>query len=94
MKPDYKGDFVATFEDIDYDLYIKNEITPREAFKGCLFEVYGKDHDFVVKTLGDDVSAIKLPRVDTILEEKGEIFVLNGYWATNRIGYLIRKEIQ
>lgn len=44
-----KGDFIAKFADIDYDRYIKNEITPREAFKGCLFE--GKRRGFSPKRL-------------------------------------------
>lgn len=90
----YKGDFVATFEDIDYNLYQKNETTPREAFRGCLYETYGEDKAYVEKVLQDDALAHRETRIDSILEEKGEVFVLRGYWAINRLGFLIRKEVK
>jgi hypothetical protein len=95
MKHYPKGDFVGTMTEMtdndSFNRYIKNEITPREAFGGHLFETYGPDHQEVVETMQDDALAHKETRVDTILEEQGEIFVLRGYWAINRIGYLIRK---
>ena len=96
MKHYPKGDFVGKLEDMTHDrlrsTYIQNEVTKRDAFQGCLFETYGPDHEKVQEVLKDDASAIREIRMDTILEEKGEIFVLRGYWAINRIGFLIRKE--
>jgi hypothetical protein len=54
---------------------------------GCLFETYGKELDFVIKTHNENPK-----KVWTIIEADGDMYISAGYHFVNRIGYFITEQ--
>lgn len=65
---------------------VRNHINPTHGFdmgEGCtLFETYGKELDYVVQNVHGN-------RVWTVCEEDGYLYIVNGMYTVNRLGYLI-----
>lgn len=63
---------------------IQNPMDDNASFDGCMFETYGAELAFVLKTAQSSPN-----KVWTILDCDGELVITSGYQYVNRMGYLI-----
>lgn len=68
-------DWVRTYKPV------QNHICPNASYDGTMFETYGEEHHWV--TAQED------QHIWTLIDEDGEMFILEGYHWVNRLGYFI-----
>jgi hypothetical protein len=61
---------------------VNNHIDDSHGFNGCLFETYGEEVDYI-NSLSENNTAW------TLFEEDGVMYLVNGVYLVNRLGYLI-----
>lgn len=54
---------------------------------GCMFETFGSEIDFVIKTHKETPK-----KIWTIIESEGEMFISAGFHFVNRLGYFITEQ--
>lgn len=67
---------------------IKNHLDKNAGYDGCMFETFGKELEFVLKT------QMHSPRqIWTIINrDNNDMWIIPGYHYVNRLGFIITKE--
>jgi len=64
---------------------VENHINTNAAYDGCMFETYGDEAAYI--------QACKPENVWTLIDEDGELFIINGFHFVNRLGYFVANRV-
>lgn len=68
---------------------VKNPVSPYAAFDGTMFETFGDDLAYVQTQPLENIWTLVQGNFD---EDGGNLYVINGYYLINRIGYFVTRQ--